>query len=264
MSTLILNYLVEVLILIGIIYVFGYIIYLINRIIIKLGFDSKIYIYTGVVGTVVHELSHAVMCLLFFHKITDMKLFSPSDDGTLGYVSHSYNKKNIYQQIGNYFIGVAPIIGGTIVIYLLMWLLLPNTFDSVLGNNTALYNYISSGNYQNILGYLFINVKTIFSDFTNWKLYIFLILSVFICLHLNLSNADVKGSLVAIPLILIILLIVNIVLFFIFKSAYIVFFKFIISLGTYLFAFLFISLILALFILLFFILLKIIKTIIIR
>ncbi|MGO0916500.1 hypothetical protein ACTPEM_26060, partial [Clostridioides difficile] len=38
------------------------------------------------------------------------------NDGILGYVSHSYKKDNLYQSIGNFFIGIAPIIGGTIMI----------------------------------------------------------------------------------------------------------------------------------------------------
>lgn len=264
MRTFILNYLLQILIFIGIIYIFGYLIYLINKLIIKMGFSHKVYIYTGVIGTVIHELSHAIMCIIFLHKIEDIKLFSPSEDGTLGYVSHSYNKKNIYKQVGNYFIGVAPIIGGTLVIYLLLWLLLPNTYQTVLGNNTALYNYISLGYYQNIFSYFIVSVKTIFSDITNWKLYIFLILAAFICLHMNLSGADVKGSLVAIPLILIILFIVNLILFIISKSLYNSYLKFVISLGSYLFSFLFISLILASLILLVFIIIKIIKKIVIR
>jgi hypothetical protein len=73
----------------------------------------------------IHELSHALFCIIFGHKIQEMKLFSPENDGTLGYVNHSYNPKNPYQQIGNFFIGTGPIWGGVLLLYVASYFLLP-------------------------------------------------------------------------------------------------------------------------------------------
>jgi hypothetical protein len=86
----------------------------------------------GWLGTIVHELGHAFFCVIFGHKITDMKLFSPNPEtGALGYVKHTYNRKNIYQLVGNFFIGIGPILLGTVVIFLLAyWLLNLNPFDT--------------------------------------------------------------------------------------------------------------------------------------
>jgi len=79
----------------------------------------------GWLGTIVHELGHAIFCIVFGHKITAMKLFDPDPKtGTLGYVEHSYNSANVYQQVGNFFIGIGPILLGTAIIYFLSYLLL--------------------------------------------------------------------------------------------------------------------------------------------
>jgi hypothetical protein len=78
----------------------------------------------GWLGTAVHEIGHAIFCLLFGHKITGMKLFShDKHSGSMGYVNHSYNAKNLYHQIGNFFIGLGPVIFGSVLLYGMVWLL---------------------------------------------------------------------------------------------------------------------------------------------
>lgn len=54
---------------------------------------------TGLIGIPIHELGHAYFCLIFGHKIKNIKLFSFSSfEYSLGYVNHSYNpKKNIIE-----------------------------------------------------------------------------------------------------------------------------------------------------------------------
>ena len=88
-------------------------------------------LFTGILGTPLHELSHYVMCLIFKHNIVRVELFRPSSckvDGVLGFVSHSFNKNSLYQQIGNFFIGIAPLVFGSIALIFSFKLLLPDMF----------------------------------------------------------------------------------------------------------------------------------------
>ena len=85
--------------------------------------DIYLYLFAWL-GTAVHEAGHALFAIVFRHKINKIKFFSPDPStGTLGYVDHSYNKKSLYQQIGNFFIGIGPIMMCCLVLYVLSYLL---------------------------------------------------------------------------------------------------------------------------------------------
>ena len=155
---------------------------------------------TAWIGTPIHELGHAFMCLVFGHKITEMKLFQNSEDGKLGYVRHSYNTSNIYQKIGNFFIGIAPILSGTGVILLLMLLLV----RPIMGD---LWNLASVGEPWKLASWP--NFWTYLHEPRFW---IFIALSVCVAAHMALSFSDLKGAFSGIITIFIIILAVNIIL----------------------------------------------------
>lgn len=117
--------------LLGLFFIFGLILYLFARFtrvtfVKSAGRKLDIFI-TGWIGTPVHELGHAIFCVLFGHKIKELKLYSPNAaDGTLGFVHHAYNPKSTYQKIGNFFIGAGPIIFGSLVIYAISYYLVPD------------------------------------------------------------------------------------------------------------------------------------------
>lgn len=90
-------------------------------------------LWTGWLGTPIHELSHAFMCRVFQHRIDDMALFEPDrDSGRLGYVKHSFKTGNWYQELGNFFIGIAPLLGGSLVLALLLWVFYPEAASHAL------------------------------------------------------------------------------------------------------------------------------------
>ena len=171
----------------------------------------------GWLGTIVHELGHAVFCLIFGHKITDMKLFHPDPQtGTLGYVKHTYKSNNIYQLMGNFFIGIGPILLGTAVIYLLSyWLLGINPFKLSVSFNAVDWQLNSWGaftqlsqNIWNSSGNLLVEVFRP-QNFSGWQLYVFLYLVLAIGSSITLSPPDIKGALGGFAVIVVLIFIFN-------------------------------------------------------
>lgn len=185
---------------VGVIALFGLIIALLRRGFCALAPKNgpRILLVTGIVGTPIHELSHALMCLIFGHRITEVKLYAPnSQDGTLGHVSHSYNRKNIYHQIGNFFIGTAPVVLGGAVILLLMALLVPHSFDAVMGEVEALAEIdMTAFPIAEYFEYLWNSILAVFSadTFSSWQGWVFIILAIMIASHMEMSGADIKNS----------------------------------------------------------------------
>lgn len=156
---------------------------------------------TSIIGTPIHELGHALMCLIFGHKIQEVCLWCPnSGDGTLGYVEHSYNRRNIYQRFGNMFIGMGPIFSGLLFTFLVMLICFSETFDThVISVFTDGYE-ISS--FSELLSGGFAIIGDMFRDSTRIVIVKILgfLLIMSTCLHINLSPADIKGSLSSLPI----------------------------------------------------------------
>lgn len=223
MTEILLNTLSQTLIIFLSIAIVGLLIYCVNKIFFKVIKHRGSYIVTGIIGTPLHELSHAVMCIIFGHKITNIKLFQmPDEDGVMGYVENNYNPKNIYQLMGNFFIGVAPIICGASIIYLLIMLLLPNAYDEI---NQYLNDYVLIRTKDNSISFFAYEMKVLFELFkivlfeikTGFLWFIFVIIALCISQHMQLSPADILGALKGLPFFAIIILLLN-VIFGIFPS----------------------------------------------
>ena len=156
----------------------------------------------GWLGTAIHELGHALFALIFFHRITEMKLFSPdAKKGSLGYVTHTWNSSNLYQTTGNFFIGIGPILMGSIMLFLITWLLfftsvtsivhIPLTTDSFSSftSFTGMLHDIGKG-ITAYLAFVFTGPETNW-----WKIVLFLYLVFSIGSSITLSPADIKGAL---------------------------------------------------------------------
>ena len=192
----------------GVFLVFGYIYSYIekrNSSYIYSTFGSKGILFTGVIGTAVHEIGHLVMCLIFHHKISDFQLFNFKGykyEETLGYVSHKYNDRNLYEKAGNFFIGIGPMISGTLFIILSFKLLLPQAYSSI--NIKSYFTYLSSINIESILFLLFSLIKNLLfyifnvNNLSSINFYIFIYLMFSVSSHISLSKKDFKNSSVGI------------------------------------------------------------------
>ncbi len=210
----------------GVIVLFGWMIAMLRRAFCSVAGRSgpKILLLTGIVGTPIHELSHALMCVLFGHRIAEIKLFKPdAESGTLGYVSHSYNRKNIYHQIGNFFIGVAPVVLGGGVILLLLLLLLPDVYDTVMLE----MSYMQGASLTELpigefFSFLWATILAIFSpeNFEAWQGWVFIILALMIASHTEMSSSDIKSSAIGFVFIAILLLIVDLLLYFLIPDTF--------------------------------------------
>ena len=167
-----------------------------NKFAISMG--NKLFVYFTFIGVVIHELSHALMCIIFRHQITELVLFSPKKDGTLGYVMHKYNPNSLYQRMGCFFIGIAPLFGGIISIYYLSIFLLPSDVSTKFT-----YEYSP---------FLIFDVLLSKSFYLDYKSYVWMYLMFSISLHITLSGADLKGAITGLVSLIVVLLLVNLYL----------------------------------------------------
>lgn len=160
---------------------------------------GKLIVLTAMIGVPIHELGHLIFAIIFRHKIIKVRLLQfKRNESTMGYVEHSYNPLSIYQQIGNFFIGIGPIIGGTLSIILLMKFLLPPLYKqfidlSILNLNIKNLDIRLFIDIMYSYGKIMVNMVSL-ENLRNLNFIVFIILSICIFSHISLSKADIKGA----------------------------------------------------------------------
>lgn len=193
---------IEMAYMIGLLLAAGLILGLFERLsntLMQRSFGKRGILATAWLGTPIHELGHATMCVLFRHRITRVKLLNiNSENGVLGYVEHSYNPNSLYQNIGNLFIGLGPIFSGMAAIIISMYFLIPKSFNVFKG---YVLNGIQSDKIDSSLVLVVLNaggnlIKSIFTykNLSNLNFWIFIIIAICVSSHIALSRADIKGA----------------------------------------------------------------------
>jgi hypothetical protein len=152
-------------------------------------------------GTPVHELGHVLFCLIFRHKIAEVRFFKPDPvTGTLGYVYHKWDPKNPWQILGNFFIGIGPMVLGCAVLFALFCFLIPDSsrvWDSILTKTNEIDSY-SIGSYFGVWQVSALAmVKLIFTaeNLAGWRFWVFIYLAICVSANIRLSWSDVKHTL---------------------------------------------------------------------
>jgi hypothetical protein len=165
-------------------------------------FGFRFFLYFTAIGIAIHELGHALFAVLFGHKVEELKLFAPDPySGTLGYVRHSYRRDNLYQLIGNFFIGIGPILFCTIVIYLASWLLIgPQVFAPLSSVQMDASAFRSAAQFEAFIRDTFAHAMQVFGLLLQpgvggwWQRIVFLYLVLAIGPHIMLSPQDISGA----------------------------------------------------------------------
>jgi hypothetical protein len=150
-------------------------------------------------GTPVHEIGHALFCLIFMHKIVSINLFNPDPHSDkLGWVAHTWNHKNPWAVLGNVFVGIGPMILGCAVLFGLVYFIVPNGRDvwsTIFSGVTQVNAGMSFLSYVSIIGNSLLNtLGTIFNpaNLGTWQFWLFVYLSYCVATNIRLSPADLK------------------------------------------------------------------------
>ncbi|KRW83690.1 hypothetical protein [Marinobacter sp. P4B1] len=145
-------------------------------------YGYKTELITGCVGTPIHEISHAVAVKLFGMSIHDIALYQPDPQSrTLGYVVYAYQPGSVWHGLGRFVVGIAPLIGGALVVTGLLW----------LGDLPLFGDYRQAS--DPVVGPFWQWARDLLSSADNFWTWVFLALAVMVATHATPSGADLKG-----------------------------------------------------------------------
>ena len=201
------------------VFIFGLLIHFISQLTfrsLERSFGSKGVYFVAWLGTPIHELGHALFCIIFLHRIVDIKFFKPDPvTGTLGYVSHTWSKTNPWAVLGNFFIGIGPVMLGCAALFATFYFLIPNSsqvWDSIIFEVSEIGEGQSIGSYWAVFQSSSLAlVKIIFTlaNLGSWQFWVFVYLSICVASNIRLSLSDIKGSLSGLGCIVLIFLLIN-------------------------------------------------------
>ena len=163
-----------------------------RKFILKTG-GWKWFCLNSAIGVPFHEISHLIFAVIFRHRITGVALFRPfkgRQDGNLGYVRHSYNRSSLWQTLGNFFIGVAPMLFGSAVLLVILLTCYPECFNIQTSFESEIDNWTNAGQSFDRLLLMFEP-----DSFFRLPMLLLIVFAVFVCPHLGMSKADFKGVL---------------------------------------------------------------------
>jgi hypothetical protein len=163
-------------------------------------FGWKSVLWTGWLGTPIHELSHAVLCKVFRHRIDEIALFEPDRrSGRLGFVRHSWVKGNWFEEVGNFFIGMAPLVGGSLALGGLLWFFFPEAVPNMI-DSSGIGDGAEAIESTSVTGMIIASVQSLVTDLLSpsnllsWKFWLFTYLVLCVGSHMAPSRSDYDGA----------------------------------------------------------------------
>ena len=87
----------------------------------------------------VREFAHLIACVVSFHRVHDFCLLNPHDpEGEIGFVEHSYNRKNPVAVLGNFLFAVLPAAMGLALVALVVAVCFGGVFGELSASVGAL------------------------------------------------------------------------------------------------------------------------------
>lgn len=218
LNTMLISF-IELIYLVGVIIAVGLVIGVIERYThtyLILTFGPRGVYATAWIGTPIHEIGHLIQCFIWGHRVTRVKLLQlHSPNGVLGYVQHQYNPNSLYQQIGNFFIGIGPIISGVGSLILAMYLLVPESYESF---SLYIFHHVTLEKLnvevlKTTWGVVVAIVTSLFTltNLINPLFWLFIMVSLCVSTHIALSKEDIKGSAKGLIALFFVLVLLNLV-----------------------------------------------------
>lgn len=156
-------------------------------------FGRKMVLVTGVIGTPIHEIAHALTAFFFGMKVTKIDLFKPDPvSSTLGSVEYRYVPTKHWHKIGMFFVGLAPLLAGSyLVLAIFKMAELPTLFEYTEYKTTSIFVVDSYFSVKNWIVELFYHINS-------WQALAWVVLAMAIGQHSTPSKADMKGTLVGV------------------------------------------------------------------
>ncbi|ALB28125.1 membrane protein [Companilactobacillus heilongjiangensis] len=144
----------------------------------NLGNNSQLVV--GGLGVIIHELGHAIFAYLFGHKVTHVQLLNLNyrQSGALGSVDHRWNDRNVYQILGNFFIGLAPYYMCSLALFILQKYLLNAQFS--ISSLTQSLNINTTLSASMIFDSVLDNLKSSFANASWGMIILYVVLTIMI------------------------------------------------------------------------------------
>jgi hypothetical protein len=169
----------------------------------------------GWIGTAVHETGHLLAAVLFLQPVRSFRPFTFDSKAKIqGSVVTQPNYGNLYQYIGMFFIGIAPVLFGALVIFLASYILFQDQVYDIW-QRIERSNELDQPMIGSVLssGMAFLAVVFNPRNWLNWRLYLFLYIVFAVGSSIHLSGVDVANAKRGCMPMIVLLFLFNTVLF---------------------------------------------------